>query len=56
MEMSNPNDYRVVDNDTVTPIYWAGALNGVLTSGSDASRITRGIDQAFEQSPYLNTN
>jgi hypothetical protein len=56
MEMTNPNDYRVVNNDTVTPMYWAGAVNGVLSSGSNTSRITRGIDQAFEQSSYLRTN
>jgi len=56
MEMTNPNDYRVVDGDTVTPMYWAGGVNGVLSSGSNTSRITGGIDQAFEQSPYLNHN
>lgn len=56
MEMTNPNDYRVVDGDTVTPMYWAGGVNGVLTSGSNTSRVTDGIDQAFEQSPYLNHN
>lgn len=56
MEMSNPDDFRVVDNDTVVPIYWAGALNGVLTGSSNSSRITRGINKAFEQSPYLKVN
>ncbi len=56
MEMSNPEDYEVIDGDTVVPMYWAGGVNGVLSSGSDASRITKGIDQAFLQSPYLKTN
>ena len=56
MEMTNPDDYRIVDNDTVTPMYWAGAVNGVLSGGSNVSRITNGIDQAFLQSPYLKTN
>ena len=56
MEMTNPNDYRIINNDTLTPMYWAGALQGVLSSGSDASRITKGIDQAYTQSPYLKTN
>ena len=55
MEMTNPADYRVIDSDTVVPLYWAGGVNGVL-SGSDNSRITGGIDQAFTQSPYLKTN
>ena len=56
MEMSNPDDFRVVDGDTVTPMYWAGAVNGVLGGSSVSSRISNGIDQAYEQSPYLKTN
>jgi len=56
MEMSDPNDFRIVGNDTVVPMYWAGGANGVMSSNSDAGRITRGIDQAFKQSPYLKTN
>ena len=56
MEMTNPNDHRVIDNDTVIPLYWAGGINGVLSSGSNSSRITGGIDQAYTQSPYLKTN
>ena len=41
--------------DQEIPNVWLGALNGVLqgsTSGLQV-RITRGIDQAFDQSPYL---
>ncbi len=56
MEMSNPEDYRVVDGDTVVPMYWAGAVSGVLSGGDNTSRISGGIDQAFLQSPYLKTN
>ncbi len=56
MEMSNPADYRIIDNDTVVPMYWAGGIQGVLSSGSNTSRITKGIDQAFLQSPYLKNN
>ena len=56
MEMSNPEDDRVISGDTVVPIYWAGGLNGVMGSNSSSSRVTDGIDQAFEQSPYLKTN
>jgi len=56
MEMSDPNDFEIIDGDSVVPMYWAGGVTGVLTSGSDASRITGGIDQAFTQSPYLKTN
>lgn len=56
MEMTNPLDYRIVEGDTVVPMYWAGAVTGVLSSGSNTSRITNGIDQAFTQSPYLKIN
>ncbi len=55
MHMANPLDYRVIDNDTVVPIYWGGAIQGVLSSGSNTSRITKGINQAFEQSPEIKT-
>ena len=56
MEMTNPDDYRIIDNDTVVPLYWAGGVNGVLSGSSDDSRIKGGIDQAFTQSDYLKTN
>jgi hypothetical protein len=56
MEMVNPQDIIVVEGDSVVPIYWAGAINGVLSGGSDVSRITKGIDQAFEQSPQIKAN
>jgi len=56
IEMANPNDYRVVDGDTVTPIYWGAGVTGVLSSGSDLSRVTNGIDKAFELSPQIKSN
>jgi hypothetical protein len=34
---------------------WYSALNGVMSGANDISRINQAIDQAFEQSPYLNT-
>ena len=46
---------QVGTQDQQIPNVWLGALNGVLegsTSGLQA-RIARGIDQAFDQSPYL---
>ncbi len=54
MEMFNPNDYRVIKGDSINPVYWTAGINGVL-SGNDNKRITSTIDQAFKQSPYLNT-
>jgi hypothetical protein len=34
---------------------WSGAANGLLSGAYDVSRVTQAIDQAFIQSPYLNT-
>ncbi|MCH7475323.1 MAG: DUF4136 domain-containing protein, partial [Gemmatimonadetes bacterium] len=38
------------------PVVWVAGMNGVLGSGGTTIRITDGIDQAFDQSPYLRTN
>ena len=35
---------------------WTGAINGLFSGAFNISRVTKGVDQAFEQSPYLNTN
>jgi len=35
------------------PVLWLAALNGVLTSSAVLPRVLDGVDQAFEQSPYL---
>ena len=35
---------------------WTGALNGLLSGSYNTNRVNNGIDQAFEQSPYLQTN
>jgi len=32
---------------------WTGAVNGLLSGVNNINRIYRGIDQTFEQSPYL---
>jgi hypothetical protein len=36
-------------------IVWTGAINGLLSGSYDISRVNKGIDQAFKQSPYLDT-
>lgn len=42
------------DGDDDADGVWIGGLNGVLSSSANGSvRISRGIDQAFTQSPYL---
>lgn len=37
-------------------VQWTGAINGILTGSYNATRVNKGIDQAFTQSPYLKTN
>jgi hypothetical protein len=32
---------------------WTGAVNGLLSGANNINRIYKGIDQTFEQSPYL---
>jgi len=39
-----------------SPTAWITAMNGLLTYSGDINRVLNGIDQAFEQSPYLKTN
>jgi hypothetical protein len=34
---------------------WTAAINGLLSGAYDVSRVNNAIDQAFTQSPYLNT-
>lgn len=34
---------------------WTAAINGLMSGAYDTSRVTKAIDQAFKQSPYLNT-
>jgi hypothetical protein len=34
---------------------WVSAVNGLLSGAYNVSRVNNAIDQAFEQSPYLNT-
>jgi hypothetical protein len=35
---------------------WSGAINGILTDYYDETRLKNGIDKAFDQSSYLQTN
>jgi hypothetical protein len=38
------------------PLLWAAVLDGVVGDASTIGRVIDGIDQAFEQSPYLRLN
>lgn len=39
-----------------TQASWVGVANGLFTGNYDFNRVKNGIDQAFEQSPYLKIN
>jgi hypothetical protein len=43
-------------DDYIEPaLVWRAAANGLLSGSYNTTRITKAIDQAFKQSPYLNT-
>lgn len=47
----------LVDNspNNIDPtIVWSGVINGLLSGAYSQERAAKGIDQAFDQSPYLN--
>ena len=50
-------DVARIDPDVeAIPVIWAGIVNGVLeqsTTTSTQNRLSKGIDQCFDQSPYL---
>lgn len=52
MTMADPNIESPIRE---TKTAWVGAANGLYTGVYDVSRVTAAIDQAFAQSPYLNT-
>jgi hypothetical protein len=52
-------DYSTLDEETGDiDVLWTGGMNGILSSSNsyNQDRITAGIKQAFEQSPYLKKN
>ncbi|MGC3944308.1 MAG: DUF4136 domain-containing protein [Chryseolinea sp.] len=54
MTLSDPNaaaDSPINRSKTV----WVSAANGLVSYAYDISRVTKSIDQAFKQSPYLTT-
>lgn len=59
-EDKTPEEIENADPDDVPQIefQWQGLVNGVAGTGADYNkdRATRGIDEAFEQSPYLKIN
>jgi hypothetical protein len=43
------------DNYIEPTSVWTAALNGLVSGSYNTTRVTNGINQAFKQSPYLNT-
>lgn len=42
-------------DDSTLVVGWYAGINGLASSNSNSSRVTRGMNQAFTQSPYLAT-
>jgi hypothetical protein len=55
VDMVDPKSPFEIAQDSVIPIYWTAAMNGLLggSAASVASRLNNNIKQAFDQSPYL---
>jgi hypothetical protein len=53
MTISDPN----IDNPiNKSKLSWLAAMNGLASGNNDVDRVLDGVDQAFEQSPYLRNN
>lgn len=49
-------DAKHEGTDGGLPVVWTGTMNGLLSGTYEVDRVTKGINQAFKQSPYLKTN
>jgi len=58
VDMIDPNDPAPAVEPPEIPVVWTGALRGILSGGAAtaATRIVDGLNQAFDQSPYLGRN
>jgi hypothetical protein len=58
VDMIDPNDPTPGVEPPEIPVVWTGALRGILSGGAAtaATRIVDGLNQAFDQSPYLGRN
>jgi predicted small lipoprotein YifL len=41
------------DGNELQPVHWVAALNGLVSSAGNSARVEAGINQAFVQSPYI---
>jgi hypothetical protein len=51
IDMIETGSYNPADSTIVFP--WSGAFNGLLQTGTNLTRVRNGIDQMFDDSPYL---
>lgn len=55
IDMVNPDDYDVIGSDTLVRVYWNAGIQGILNGANTDYRVKKAIDQAFTQSPQINT-
>jgi len=53
LEIVDPNVEGSATEGPSLTVRWAAVLNGLAEGSSTGPRVTRAIDQAFDQSPYL---
>jgi hypothetical protein len=58
MQMGDPENFLNFEEDIEANVAWIGALDGLLSSSetSNIQGVTNGINQAFAQSPYIQSN
>lgn len=58
IQMGDPEDFLNFNEDIEADVAWIGALDGLLSSSSatNVQGVTNGINQAFAQSPYIQSN
>ena len=54
--LMNLVDPKELTGEGIPVKQWTGAINGILTSAYNATRVNAAIDKAFSISPYLKTN
>jgi hypothetical protein len=56
--MGDPADFLNFNEDIEANVAWLGALDGLLSSSTSTNvqGVTNGINQAFTQSPYIQSN
>jgi len=58
IQMGDPEEFLNFEEDIEADVAWIGALDGLLSSSTSTNvqSVTNGINQAFIQSPYIQSN